>query len=90
MRDRDHAAPLLVGGPHEQARDLLRGVLVETARGLVAEKRPRVAAKDPGDGHALLLAAREREHAAARVWPDVYRALAWSVGAWLESMVSGL
>ena len=67
VRDRDHAAALLVGCPHEQVRDLLRGVLVEAARRLVAQQRPRVAAQRPGDGHALLLAAREREHAAPRV-----------------------
>src|SRR5512135_929222 len=57
--DHDHGDVLLVVELLEDGHDLEAGLAVEVAGGLVGQDHGGVVEQGPGDGHPLLLAARE-------------------------------
>ncbi len=59
MGDHHHGLAELVDGLAQQGQDLVRGRGVEVARGLVGEHHVRLRDQRSGDGHPLLLSARQ-------------------------------
>ena len=59
VRDHDDRLAVLLVERGEQVEDLVAGLAIEIAGGLVAEQQRRVGDDRPGDADALLLAARE-------------------------------
>jgi hypothetical protein len=59
MGDHQHGRAGLRHQLHEQLQHRVAGGLVEVARGLIGEDQVGLPCQGPGDGHALLLPARQ-------------------------------
>lgn len=59
MGNDDDGAPCFAAGALEQGQHLLAGLVVQRTGGLIAEQELWVLGQRPGNGNALLLAARK-------------------------------